>query len=130
MSSIDGINTLRKVVMLGDKVLVRATDGQQQTRSGLYLPPTVTEKEDIQSGIAVKVGPGFPIPAVSDEDEPWKEKKEDVKYVPLQVRENDQILFLRRNGYEVEIDGEKLLIIPQSAILMLIRDDELSELGI
>lgn len=129
MSAIDGINTLRKVIMLGDKVLVRPSDGGQQTRSGLYLPPTVTEKEDIQSGLVMKVGPGFPIPAIQDNDEPWKEKKEEVKYVPLQVKEEDQVLFLRRNGFDVEIDGEKYVIIPQSAILMMIRKDELSELG-
>lgn len=130
MSTLEGIHTLRKLIMAGDKVLVRPSDGQQKTRSGLYLPPTVTEKEDIQQGVVIKVGPGFPIPAASDEDEPWKEKKEDVKYVPLQVRENDQILFLRRNGFDVEIDGEKYLIIPHSAILLMVREDELSELGL
>ncbi|PQA59686.1 co-chaperone GroES [Siphonobacter curvatus] len=130
MSTLEGIHTLRKLIMAGDKVLVRPSDGQQKTRSGLYLPPTVTEKEDIQQGVVIKVGPGFPIPAASDEDEPWKEKKEDVKYVPLQVRENDQILFLRRNAFDVEIDGEKYLIIPHSAILLMVREDELSELGL
>ncbi|OZI10037.1 chaperonin [Siphonobacter sp. BAB-5385] len=130
MSTLEGIHTLRKLIMAGDKVLVRPSDGQQKTRSGLYLPPTVTEKEDIQQGVVIKVGPGFPIPAASDLDEPWKEKKEDVKYVPLQVRENDQILFLRRNAFDVEIDGEKYLIIPHSAILLMVREDELSELGL
>lgn len=130
MSAIEGLNTLRKVTMMGDKILVKPAADQQQTRSGLYLPPTVAEKEDIQKGTAVKVGPGFPIPAATDDDEPWKEKKEDVKYVPLQVRENDQVLFLRRNGYEVEVDGENYVIIPQSAVLLMIREDELSELGL
>ncbi|MFN8355592.1 MAG: co-chaperone GroES family protein [Spirosomataceae bacterium] len=129
MSSIEGINTLRKVIMLGDKVLVRPSDDAQQTRSGLYLPPTVAEKEDIQNGIVIKAGPGFPIPAIQDDEEPWKEKKEAVKYVPLQVKEEDQVLFLRRNGFDVEIDGEKYVIIPQSAILLIVRKDELSELG-
>lgn len=129
MSLIDGINTLRKVIMLGDKVLVKPADAAHQTRSGLYLPPTVQEKEDIHSGIVVKVGPGFPIPAIQDEDEPWKEKKEHVKYVPLQVKEEDTVLYLQRNGYEVEVDGQKYVILSQSAILMMIRNDELCELG-
>jgi co-chaperonin GroES (HSP10) len=130
MNTIEGINTLRKVLMLGDKLLVRPAEGSQQTRSGLYLPPTVEEKEDIHSGLAVKVGPGFPIPALTDEDEPWKEKKEAVKYVPLQVREGDQVLYLKRNAFEVQLDGETYVILSQSAVLMIIRDDELSELGL
>ena len=130
MNTIEGTNTLRKVIMLGDKVLVRPAEGSQQTRSGLYLPPTVEEKEDIHSGQVVRVGPGFPIPALTDEDEPWKEKKEAVKYVPLQVREADQVLYLKRNGFDVEIDGEKFVILSQSSLLMIIRNDELSELGL
>ncbi|MCY7351381.1 MAG: co-chaperone GroES family protein [Cytophagaceae bacterium] len=130
MNIIEGPNTLRKVIMLGDKILVKPVEGSQQTRSGLYLPPTVEEKEDIHSGKVIKVGPGFPIPALTDEDEPWKEKKEAVKYVPLQVREGDQVLYLKRNGFEVELDGEKYTILSQSAVLMIIRDDELSELGL
>lgn len=129
MSAIEGVNMLRKVIMLGDKVLVRPNEGSQQTRSGLYLPPTVQEKEEIHSGLVVKVGPGFPIPALQDDEEPWKEKKEEVKYVPLQVKERDTVLYLQRNGFEAEIDGQKYLIIPQSAIMMIVREDELSELG-
>jgi chaperonin GroES len=121
---------LRKAIMLGDKVLIRPTESSQQTRSGLYLPPTVEEKEEISKGIIVKVGPGYPMPTSQDEDEPWKEKKEEVRYVPLQVKENDQVLYLKRNAFDVEIEGEKFVIIPQSAILMLIREDLLSELGL
>jgi chaperonin GroES len=116
--------------MLGDKLLVRPNEGPQQTRSGLYLPPTVQEKEDVHSGVVIKAGPGFPIPAVSDEDEPWKEPREPVRYVPLQVREDDQILYLKRNALDVELDGVPYVVLPQSAVLMLIREDELSELGI
>lgn len=130
MNSIEGPNTLRKVIMPGDKILVKPVAGNQQTRSGLYLPPTVEEKEDIHSGKVTKVGPGFPIPALTDEDEPWKEKKDAIKYVPLQIREGDQVLYLKRNGFEVELDGEKYTILSQSAVLMIIRDDELSELGL
>lgn len=123
-------NTLRKVIMLGDKLLVRPNEGAQQTRSGLYLPPTVQEKEDVHSGVVIKAGPGFPIPAVSEEDEPWKEPRDPVRYVPLQVRETDHILYLKRHALEIELDGEPYLVLPQSAVLMMIREDELSELGV
>ena len=129
MLGVTSDNKLKRLIVVGDKILVKPKNPSDKTNSGLYLPPTVTEKEDIQSGLVMKVGPGFPIPAIQDNDEPWKEKKEDVKYVPLQVKEEDQVLFLRRNGFDVEIDGEKYVIIPQSAILMMIRKDELSELG-
>ena len=115
-------DTLPHVVMPGDRLLVRPTGHPQQTRAGLYLPPTVTEKEDIQRGRVVKAGPGFPIPALPDDDEPWKQKREEVRYVPLQVREGDQVLYLQRNTFEVEIDGEKFMIVPQAAVLLLIRD--------
>ncbi len=116
--------------MLGDKLLVRPNEGPQQTRSGLYLPPTVQDKEDVHSGVVMKAGPGFPIPASTDEDESWKEPREPVRYVPLQVREADQILYLKRHALEVELDGEPFVVLPQSAVLMMIREDELSELGL
>ena len=42
----------------------------------MYLPPTVTEKEDVQSGYIVKVGPGYPLP-INSEEEPWKNARQD-----------------------------------------------------
>ncbi|WP_044170627.1 co-chaperone GroES [Flectobacillus major] len=121
ITTLAGAETLNKVVMLGDKVLIRPQEGNNTTRSGLFLPPTVQEKEEIQKGYIIKVGPGFPIPAVQ-EDEPWKDA-ENVRYIPLQVKEGDQALFLKRNSLEVEIDHEKYLIVSQSAIVMIVRED-------
>ncbi|MFD1820482.1 Co-chaperonin GroES (HSP10) [Pseudarcicella hirudinis] len=125
LAMIEGTDTLKKVVMLGDKVLVRPIEGNSQTRSGLYLPPTVQEKEEITKGYVMKAGPGFPIPAVQ-EDEPWKDQ-DHVKYIPLQVKEGDQILYLKRNAFEVELDTEKYQILSQNAILMIVRDEGLFE---
>ena len=73
------------------------------------------------------MGPGYPIPAVTDMDEPWKEKKDEVKYVPLQPKEGDLAVFLQKGGWEIEFNKEKYIIAPHSAILMLIRDDSLFE---
>ena len=73
---------LEKIILVGDRVLVRPKNPNQQTSSGLYLPPSAVEKESVQSGYVIKTGPGFPIPALTDDDEPWKEVKEEVKYVP------------------------------------------------
>jgi len=65
---------LEKIVMVGDKVLIKPKNPNLQTSSGLYLPPAAVEKENIQAGYVIKVGPGFPIPVINDEVESWKEK--------------------------------------------------------
>jgi co-chaperonin GroES (HSP10) len=73
----------------------------------------------------LKVGPGYPIPAIQDTDEPWKDHGDDVKYVPLQPKEGDLAVYLQKSGYEIEFNNERYVIIPHSAILMLIRDEGL-----
>ncbi|MEX0986450.1 MAG: co-chaperone GroES family protein [Bacteroidales bacterium] len=115
---------LKKFIMVGDRVLIKPKNQRDKTKSGLYLPPGVQEKEKITSGYVIKVGPGYPIPAIS-EDDPWMEVKETVKYVPLQPREGDLAVYLQQSGYEIEFNKEKYVIIPHSAILLLIRDDQL-----
>lgn len=114
---------MKKFIVVGDRVLIRPEVETSKTDSGLYLPPGVAEKEKIQSGYVVKAGPGYPMASNIDEEEPWKESKEAVKYIPLQVKEGDLAIFLRKEAYEIEFEKEKLLIVPQSAILLLIRDD-------
>ena len=116
---------LNKFIVVGDRVLIKPKNQQERTKSGLYLPPGVQEKEKIHSGYVLKVGPGSPIPAIQDMDEPWKERKEEVKYVPLQPREGDLAVYVQKSGYEIEFNNERYVIIPHSAILMLIRDDDL-----
>lgn len=114
-----------KFIMMGDRVLVKPKTPSSKTKAGLYLPPTVQESDKIQSGYVVKVGPGYPIPAITEEDEAWKQKQDDVKYVPLQAREGDLAIYLNKSGYEIEFNSEKYIIMPHSAILMIIRDENL-----
>lgn len=116
-------NTLKKLVVIGDRVLIRPSKPNERTESGLYLPPGVQEKEKVQQGYVIKTGPGYAIP-VPVEDEPWKSEEEQVKYVPLQVREGDLAIFLLSGATEVMYEGTKYFIVPQSAILMLERDEE------
>jgi len=118
---------LNKFIVVGDRVLIKPRTPQQKTKSGLYLPPGVQEKEKIQSGYVLKVGPGYPIPAISDEDEPWKDKSEELKYVPLQPKEGDVAVYIQNSAYEIEFKSEKYVIVPHSAILLLIRDQGLFE---
>lgn len=118
------VNTER-IIVVGDRVLIKPETDLEKTKSGLYLPPGVTEKEKVQGGYVIKVGPGYPIPHTPDESEVWKENK--TKYIPLQAKEGDFALFLRRDAIDIELDKQKLVIVSQSALLLLLRDEELFE---
>ena len=118
-------NKLKKLIVVGDRVLIRPTKQSDKTESGLYLPPGVQEKEKIQSGYVIKVGPGYPLPLPADEDEVWKGKDEQVKYLPLQAQEGDLAIFLQKGAIEVIYESEKYFIVPQASILMLEREEEL-----
>jgi co-chaperonin GroES (HSP10) len=117
--------SLDKINIVGDRVLIKLRKESGRSASGLYLPPGVKEKEKIQYGYVVKSGPGYPIPLPIDDDETWKNEKEKIKYIPLQVREGDLAVFLQGSSYEVMYQGDKYFIVPQSAILMIERDEEL-----
>lgn len=117
-------NKLKKLIVIGDRVLIRLAKSDERTSSGLYLPPGVQEKEKVQQGYVIKTGPGYAIPLPA-ENEPWKSEEEQIKYMPLQVREGDLAIFLLSGATEVMYAGEKYFIVPQGAILMLERDDEL-----
>ncbi|HEU5146900.1 MAG TPA: co-chaperone GroES family protein [Chryseosolibacter sp.] len=118
-------NRLKKLIVVGDRVLIQPTKQTDKTESGLYLPPGVQEKEKIQSGYVIKVGPGYPLPLPADEDEMWKGKEEQVKYLPLQAQEGDLAIFLQRGAVEVIYEKEKYFIVPQASILMLEREEDL-----
>lgn len=117
-------NKFKKLIVIGDRILIRPTSANERTASGLYLPPGVQEKEKVQQGVVIKTGPGYAIP-MPVEDEPWKNDEDKVKYVPLQAREGDLAIFLLSGATEVMYEGEKYFIVPQSAILMLEREEEL-----
>ena len=115
-------NKFKKLVVIGDRVLIRPSKPNERTDTGLYLPPGVQEKEKVQQGYIIKTGPGYAIPMPVD-DEPWKNEDDQVKYVPLQAREGDIAIFLLSGATEVIYEGEKYFIVPQSAILMLEREE-------
>ena len=118
-------NKLKKLIVVGDRVLIKPTKQSDKTSSGLYLPPGVQEKEKIQSGYVIKVGPGYPLPLPVDEDDVWKGKDDQVKYLPLQAQEGDLAIFLQKGAIEVIYEEEKYFIVPQASILMLEREEEL-----
>jgi len=118
-------NRFKKLIVVGDRVLIKPKKNQGKTKSGLYLPPGVQEKEQVQTGYIMKAGPGYPIPLPMEDDEPWKDKEEKVKYVPLQAREGDLAIFLQKGAFEVIYAEEKYYIVPQSSILMLEREEDI-----
>ncbi len=121
----------KKIIVVGDRVLIRPDEEKARTSFGLYLPQGVESKEKVQGGYVVKVGPGYPLPDPSSMgEEPWEHRSErlEAKYLPLQAEEGDYALFLRKAAIEIEIDDDKLVIVPQAAILLLIRDDILDRL--
>ena len=122
---ITGKNKLRKIIVVGDRVLIKPKKMSERTESGLYLPPGVQEKERVQSGYIMKTGPGYPIPMPVEEDEPWKDQEDQVKYVPLQAKNGDLAIFLQKGAFEIIYEGEKYFIVPQSSILMLEREEDL-----
>ncbi|GAO45041.1 co-chaperone GroES [Flavihumibacter petaseus] len=115
-------NKLKKLIVIGDRVLIRPSQPHDKTASGLYLPPGVQEKEKVQQGTVIRTGPGYAIP-VPPEEESWKQSEEQIKYVPLQVKEGDLAIFLVSGATEVMYESEKFYIVPQNAILMIERDE-------
>lgn len=117
-------NRLKKLIVIGDRVLIRLSKPNERTESGLYLPPGVQEREKVQQGWIIKTGPGYAIP-MPVEEESWKSSEEQVKYIPLQAKEGDLAIFLLSGATEVLYENEKYYIVPQSAILMLEREEDL-----
>jgi len=117
-------NRLKKLIVIGDRLLIKPLKGDERTASGLYLPPGVQEREKVQQGYVMKTGPGYAIP-MPVEEESWKPDEEKVRYIPLQAKEGDLAVFLVSGATEVMYENEKYFIVPQSAILMLEREEDL-----
>ena len=114
----------KELVVIGDRVLVKREDLEERTKVGLYLPQTVVEKEEVQSGRIMATGPGLPLPETPEGDEPWRNSPKEPRYLPLQVEEGDFALFLQKAAMEISFEGEKYLIVPQASILVVIRESD------
>ena len=115
----------KKILVVGDRVLIKPDKGEKKSKAGLYLPPSVVEKQEILSGVIVEVGPGIPLGNPDDNiDEPWSNNdNSSIRYIPTQADIGDIALFLNKASIEIKIENDDYLIVPQSAILILIRDD-------
>lgn len=116
-------DTPKRLIVVGDRVLITPEEGEERTNVGLYLPPTAIESRQVQGGRILATGPGTPMtePASMD-DEPWKIRGPDVKYLPMQAEVGDYALFFRKAAVEITFEKKTYLVVPQAAILVLVRD--------
>jgi co-chaperonin GroES (HSP10) len=114
---------MKELIVVGDRVLIEPRVGEQETESGLVLPASVAEQENVRSGRVVSTGPGYLTqnPEYS-ETETWKESETPVRYLPLQAEPGDYAFFLRQEAIKLRYEETDYLIVPHSAILALIRD--------
>ena len=90
---------------LGDRVLVKRVEEESKTKGGIIIPDTAKEKP--QEGEVVAVGPGA--------------RDEDGKYIAMDLKAGDRILFGKWSGTEVKIEGEDFLIMKESDIMGVIE---------
>lgn len=113
----------KRLIVVGDRVLVQPEEGQERTSVGLYLPKTAVEGEQIQGGTVVARGPGIPMPDPGEHDEePWKQTGREARYVPMQAKVGDYALFFRRAAVEIKFEGKNYLVVPHAAILVIMRE--------
>lgn len=115
----------KELVVVGDRILVAPEEGATRTQVGLLLPPGAVEKESVQSGRVVAVGPGTALPHPSEgEEESWKEARSGARYLPMDIEPGDFAVFFRKAAIEITFEGEKFLVVPHAAVLVLVRDGE------
>ncbi len=115
----------KRLIVVGDRVLVKAEDGDQRSKVGLYLPPTAVDNQAVQGGEIVSTGPGLALPDLADQgDEPWRigGSNREARFVPMQAQVGDFALFFRKAAVEISFENEQYLVVPQAAILALVRE--------
>jgi chaperonin GroES len=114
----------KQLLVVGDRVLITVEDGDDRTRVGLYLPATAIDAQQVQTGLIVATGPGTPIAALGSlDEEPWRVDVRESKNRGMQARVGDHAIFFRKAAVEISFEENKYLVVPQAAILVLIRDD-------
>ncbi len=93
------------VMPVGNHIVVKRLEAEQKTAGGIVLPDTAREKP--QQGRVLSVGDG--------------PKLKSGKHVGSQVQEGDRVVFAQYSGMEVEVDGEKLLIMNEEDLLAVIN---------
>jgi chaperonin GroES len=112
----------KRLIVVGDRVLIEPEVGEERSNVGLYLPATAVDNQAVQAGTVVATGPGTPISAPTDlDDEPWRIVAGEARFLPVQAAIGDYAIFFRRAAVEITYDAKKYLVVPQAAILVLLR---------
>ena len=88
---------------LGDNVVIKATEAEETTKSGIVLTSATKEKPQIAEVVAV--GPGGMV---------------DGKEVKMEVKIGDKVIAAKYAGTEIKLDGEEFVILRQSDILAIV----------
>lgn len=113
----------KQLIVVGDRVLVEPEEGEDRTKVGLYLPASAVDRQSVQGGRVLGTGPGTPIGAPADlDEEPWKIASGEAKYLPVQARAGDFAIFFRKAAVEISFENKRYLVVPQAAILALVRE--------
>ena len=114
----------RELIVVGDRVVVKVEEGEERSKVGLYLPSTALDSQAVQGGTIMATGPGQPMPSFDSQgsEEPWKEPAREMRFVPMQARPGDYALFFRKAAVEITFENERFLVVPQAAILALVRE--------
>ena len=94
-----------KLKPLGNRVVVEPTEQEEVTAGGIVLPETAKEKP--QKGKVLSAGPG--------------DRDDNGKYIPMDVKDGDMVLFAKYAGTEIKVDGKKLLILRESDLLAIVE---------
>ena len=115
----------KRLIVVGDRVLIQPEEGEDRTNVGLYLPASAVDAQAVQGGRVVATGPGNAVSAPTElGDEPWKTVSPEPRYVPLQARTDDYAIFFRKASVEITFEDRRYLVVPQAAILALVREEE------
>ena len=95
-----------KIRPLGDRILARAVERPEQTKSGLYLPDTAQEKP--QEALVIAVGNGKLL--------------DNGTRVPIDLKAGDKVLYSKYAGTEIVLESEEYLILRESDILAVISE--------
>ncbi|MCU1504670.1 MAG: 10 kD chaperone [Ilumatobacteraceae bacterium] len=91
---------------LDDRIVVKPSEAEQTTASGLVIPDTAKEKP--QQGEVIAVGPGR-----------WSDDKG--THSPLDVKPGNIVLYSKYGGTEVTVDGQDLLILTSRDVLAIVE---------
>lgn len=91
----------KKLIPLGDRVVVKQEPAEEKTKSGIVLPETAKEKP--AEGTVVAVGSGRVL--------------DNGQKVPLEVKIGDKVIYSKYGGTEVKIDNEEYVILQERDIL-------------